>query len=128
MSLSLELGSNSSWNTPHSFMKYTHCPAFFCDETKFTLSKRILTQRDSQTAKKFPGHSVLLKQKCKTFGCRPQAKNNYFSKIQQTKPFAGPFLLPKNFNLLCLNCTLKHWQLAQTTVGVSGYCIIFLKK
>ena len=46
---------------------------------------------------KFPAHSVLLKQKCKTFGCRPQSKNN-FSKIQQTKPFAGPFLLPKNFN------------------------------
>lgn len=76
---------------------------------------------------KFPAHSVLLKQKCKTSGCRPQAKNN-FSKIQQTKPFAGPFLLPKNFNLLCLNCTCKHWQLVQTAVGVSGYCIIFLEK
>ena len=40
----------------------------------------------------------------------------------------SPFLLPKNFNLLCLNCTCKHWQLAQTAVGVSGYCIIFLLK
>ena len=54
LTISLELGSNSSWNTPHSFMKYTHCPAFFCDETKFALSKRILTQRASQTANKIP--------------------------------------------------------------------------
>lgn len=80
---------------------------------------------------KFPAHSAPLKQKCKTFGCRPQAKNN-FPKIQQTKPFAGPFLLPKKLQLiLCLNCTCKHWQLVQTAVGSSGYCItgiIFLEK
>ena len=52
---------------------------------------------------------------------------NHFSKLQDKKPFIGPFLSPKNVNLTSLKLYMQVLLVGAFALHVNGYCYFFEK-